>query len=99
MAQFDLQITIEYDLVSASHKLQLIEEIKKRIAEGWQPLGGAFAHDDDFYQTMVREKKPDPPKLGDRAACQACDAEIVFDGRRWDHIGELKPRHPAWPKE
>jgi hypothetical protein len=62
MAQFNLTITLEYDLVSASHKLQLVEEVRKWIAEDWQPLGGAFAHDGDFYQTMVREKPKEPPK-------------------------------------
>lgn len=56
MAQFNLSIALEYDLVSASHKLQLVEEVRKRIADDWQPLGGAFAYEGEIYQTMVREK-------------------------------------------
>lgn len=62
MAQFNLSITIEYDLVSASHKLQLVAEVRKWIAKDWQPLGGAFAYDDEIHQTMVREKPKEPPK-------------------------------------
>lgn len=62
MAQFDLSITLEYALVSASHQLPFVEIVNEWIAEGWQPLGGAFVYEGDFYQAMVREKPKEPPK-------------------------------------
>jgi hypothetical protein len=37
------------------------------------------------------------PKVGDQSACASCGNDIVFIGPYWDHVGELKPRHPAWP--
>jgi hypothetical protein len=36
--------------------------------------------------------------VGDKAICAGCGAAIVFVGPYWDHIGEIKPRHPALPK-
>lgn len=51
-----------------------------------------------LWSVMPNEMR-DSPKLGDKAICKMCDREIIFDGRWWDHPGELKPRHPAWPKE
>lgn len=56
MAQFDLSITLEYTLVSASHQLPFVDEVNKWISEGWQPLGGAFAYEGDLCQAMVREQ-------------------------------------------
>jgi len=38
------------------------------------------------------------PVIGQHATCQMCDAEIIFIGPYWDHVGEDKPRHPALPK-
>src|SRR5687767_8339241 len=38
-------------------------------------------------------------EVGERAVCAQCDAAIVFDGQAWDHLGIVRPRHIAWPKE
>lgn len=40
----------------------------------------------------------DVPKPGDHASCASCGNDIVFIGTYWDHVGELKPRHPASPQ-
>ena len=97
MAQFDLQITLEYDIITASDVSELIAKVNERIQDSdtWQPLGGAIAYKGVLCQTIVRKKKPQPV---DKAICEMCGKEIIFDGQRWDHLGELKPRHPAWPK-
>lgn len=62
MAQFDLTITLEYALVSASNQLPFVEVVNKWISEGWQPLGGAFAYEGDLCQAMVREQPKKLPK-------------------------------------
>ena len=41
----------------------------------------------------------DTPKTGDRAACASCGNDIIFVGPHWDHVGELKPRHSAFPQK
>ena len=38
-------------------------------------------------------------KSGARAICKMCGKEIIYIGPYWDHAGEMKPRHPALPKE
>jgi hypothetical protein len=37
-------------------------------------------------------------KPGDKAICMMCDEIIRYVGPHWEHLGELQPRHPAWPK-
>lgn len=37
-------------------------------------------------------------KLGDEAQCKMCNDTIRYVGPYWEHLGELQPRHPAWPK-
>lgn len=63
MAQFNLTITLEYNVILHNDLGQLITEVNQRIGEGWQPLGGlAVTENDDnwagrtFYQAMAREK-------------------------------------------
>lgn len=41
----------------------------------------------------------DGPKPGAPAVCDQCGNDIVFVGPYWDHVGELKPRHPAFPQK
>ena len=38
------------------------------------------------------------PKLGDKAVCSACGAEIEYIGPYWRHTGARQPRHIATPK-
>lgn len=60
LAQFNLSITLEYELAVATHRLQLVEEVRRWIADGWQPLGGPFVYEGDLCQAMVREKPKEP---------------------------------------
>lgn len=39
------------------------------------------------------------PVTGDEAVCRMCGETIRYVGPYWEHLGELQPRHPAWPKE
>lgn len=39
------------------------------------------------------------PATGDEAVCRMCGETIRYVGPYWEHLGELQPRHPAWPKE
>lgn len=41
----------------------------------------------------------DEPKMGDKAICSMCDAEIEYIGPYWRHTGKHQPRHPATPKQ
>ncbi len=41
----------------------------------------------------------DPPIPGTPAECEQCGNDIVFVGPYWDHVGALKPRHPAVPQK
>ena len=34
-------------------------------------------------------------KTGDKAVCAMCGNDIEYTGHFWDHVGEIKPRHPA----
>lgn len=36
---------------------------------------------------------------GMKAICKSCGKGITYVGPYWDHIGEPKPRHPAWPRD
>lgn len=36
-------------------------------------------------------------QAGTKAICSQCGKEIIFIGPYWDHPGEIKPRHPAFP--
>lgn len=56
MAQFDLTIALEYELVSATNQVTFVAKVNEWISEGWQPLGGAFVYEGEVYQAMVREK-------------------------------------------
>ena len=56
MAQFNLSITLEYDLIFHYDSDSFIEAVNKKLSEGWQPLGGAFTRKDTFCQTVVREE-------------------------------------------
>ena len=38
------------------------------------------------------------PAIGTRAICKACGERIVFVSPKWDHVGEMKPRHLAQPQ-
>lgn len=38
-------------------------------------------------------------KPGDIAICKMCGEAIQYAGPHWEHLGELQPRHPAWPEE
>ena len=62
MAQFDLSITLEYDLVMEVNRLRLVEEVQKKIANGWQPIGGISFCEDYLCQAVVR--KAPPPQWG-----------------------------------
>lgn len=70
MAQFNLSITLEYDILRCIDPDILTEVINKRISEDWQPLGGAFMFQDRLWcQTIVREKpKPLAEKVIDEVA-------------------------------
>lgn len=41
----------------------------------------------------------DEPKMGDKAICSMCGAEIEYVGPYWRHTGAIQPRHPATPKQ
>ncbi len=56
MAQFNLNINLEYYLVLEGHQLDLIREVNKRLKEGWQPLGGIATWEEYLCQAVVREK-------------------------------------------
>lgn len=38
-------------------------------------------------------------KIGDRAACITCGRVIVYTGRGWVHVSEVRTSHIALPKE
>ena len=54
---------IEYTIISASGRIDLMSKVKTRIADGWLPQGGAFIEDGSHYskfnQTMIRETDDD----------------------------------------
>jgi len=39
---------------------------------------------------------PETP-IGTQVLCSQCGGAIEWQGQYWDHLGELKPRHPATP--
>ena len=41
----------------------------------------------------------DNPKPGAHAVCDQCGYDIVFIDPYWDHVGEPKPKHPAFPQK
>lgn len=72
MAQFNLTIALEYDIITAPDFDQLVTRVNERIqsGEGWQPLGGvAISRDNEdwsgmgFYQAMVRGKPKEEMSL------------------------------------
>lgn len=54
MAQFDLSVVLDYDLVMENH-LRFVVAVRKRIADGWQPLGGAFVYEGYLCQAMIKQ--------------------------------------------
>lgn len=43
-----------YELLSAPYPAELSEAVTAKLAEGWQLVGGPFAHDGEFFQAMVK---------------------------------------------
>ena len=39
------------------------------------------------------------PQMGDTGHCETCHERLVYTGLYWDHVGEMKPKHPAVPME
>lgn len=36
-------------------------------------------------------------EIGKKSNCRLCRQQIVWTGKIWDHVGEIKPRHIAIP--
>ena len=51
----------------------------------------------DFKDILV-ERLNLEPEAGAMAICKMCNQDIRYIGPYWEHLGELQPRHPAWPK-
>lgn len=58
----------------------------------------------DFKDLLIKRLNLEPqnsqePQVGTEATCKMCGEPIRYVGPYWEHLGELQPRHPAWPKE
>lgn len=58
MAQFNLSITLEYDIITAQDDITLATKVNERLQSGndWEPLGGVISHRGVLCQAIVREK-------------------------------------------
>lgn len=58
MAQFNLSVTLEYDIITAQDDRTLVIRVNEFLqnSKGWQPLGGVISHRGILCQTVVREK-------------------------------------------
>lgn len=48
-----------YDIIMAGNLLNLIDFMKEKIEEGWEPLGAPFIskNGEDYAQTIIRKQK------------------------------------------
>lgn len=54
---------LEYDIVESADIAILLEDVRKKISEGWEPIGGvSFGADsenvDIYLQSMIRREPP-----------------------------------------
>jgi hypothetical protein len=63
LAALTLEVSLEYALVITAHPIELVNEVNDWLTKGWQPLGGAFVHNDEYYQAVIRERPMKLPKL------------------------------------
>lgn len=52
---------MDYTIVTHSQQKELVAEVKKLIAEGWEPLGGVTSNSFFYNQAMVKPKKAYSP--------------------------------------
>ena len=58
---------MEYDILVAKSSKEIIELVKQKIKDGWEPLGGAemlytnkggIIYNDGLMQTMIKKSNP-----------------------------------------
>lgn len=46
---------MRYTIIVAGNHTSLVEEVKRAILQGWEPIGGpAFSASNDIFQAMVK---------------------------------------------
>jgi hypothetical protein len=45
---------MEYDLVEANGRVDLVQRLKWKIAEGWEPIGGVSYANPYYIQAIIR---------------------------------------------
>jgi hypothetical protein len=49
-----MRTSAEYDLVEARSCGELVDAVNRRLADGWEPLGGPVARAGELFQAMLR---------------------------------------------
>lgn len=50
---------IDYDIISALSMTSLIDKVKEKIKDGWEPRGTFTVDSENYYQVIVKVKYED----------------------------------------